>query len=178
MGIHVLNAPYLKRVFRGIIIMILENWNTRVLLASDLACSIEFTSFCMLAYNYWRFGVAFLWVIFPIWGCPHFFLIFCFHVSWKVSALWVKKTQKSAKKSQQNAQYLWVDYVYSSTISIFAKECNLDEEFLEVGSSLDWGVLTFNENERICSEHVNSDITFMNALSLFLVFARPWLLFR
>lgn len=71
-----------------------------------------------------------------------------------------KKSHKSAKKSQKNAQSLWMDSVYSSTISIFVRDGNLDGAFLEVVSSSDWGVLTPSDNVRICSEYDNYIILF------------------
>lgn len=57
------------------------------------------------------------------------------------------------KKSQKTTQSSWVDLVYSSTIYVFARDGNLDGEFLNVCPSLDRGVLTPNEDERICNEY-------------------------
>lgn len=60
-----------------------------------------------------------------------------------------KKAQKSANKSKKNAPSSWVDSVYFSTISIFAKNGSNDGEFLEVAPYLTWGSLTPTKDEII-----------------------------
>lgn len=42
-----------------------------------------------------------------------------------------------SQKSKEDARALWVDFVYSSTVFIFAQEGNLDGAFLYVGLSSD-----------------------------------------
>lgn len=58
-----------------------------------------------------------------------------------------------SQKLKEHVCASWADLVYSSTISIFAREGNLDGTFLNVGPSLDWGVLTPGENERVYNEY-------------------------
>lgn len=56
------------------------------------------------------------------------------------------------QKSKYDICTSWEDFVYSSTISIFAREGSLDGSFLDVGPSSGLGVLTPDKHERICSE--------------------------
>lgn len=46
-----------------------------------------------------------------------------------------------SQKSKEDVRTLWVDFIYSSTISIFSIEGNLDVAILDVGPSSDWGVM-------------------------------------
>lgn len=68
-----------------------------------------------------------------------------------------------------------MDFVYSSSVSILSWESNIDGEFIEVGMSLDWGVLTLGENERICNEY--GDYVFPFYECIFLILGL-WLLFN
>lgn len=52
------------------------------------------------------------------------------------------------------------DSVYSSIVSIFAREGSHNGAFLDVGPYSDLGVLILGENERIWSEYGNCAIPF------------------
>lgn len=76
-----------------------------------------------------------------------FLLIFHFYVFGK------NNIHQNSQKLQKNARSSWVDFVYTSVVSFFAREGNLDETFLDVGPFMNWGVLAPSKNERICSEY-------------------------
>lgn len=71
-----------------------------------------------------------------------------------------KKIIEECKKTQKTTQSSWVELVYSSIISIFFIDDNLDGAFLDVGPSSDSDVLTPNKNERMCSEYGDYVIPF------------------
>lgn len=69
-----------------------------------------------------------------------------------------------SEKSKKGVCASWKDSVYSSSVSVFAREGNLDGAFLEVVPYLDWGALTFDENERICNEYGDYAIPFYECI--------------
>lgn len=62
----------------------------------------------------------------------------------------------------------WVYLVILGLACTFACESSLDRAFLDVGSSLDWGVLTLNEDKNIYSEYEGCTISFYECTFLFL----------
>lgn len=72
-------------------------------------------------------------------------------------------------KSKEDVCTSLEDVVYSSNVSIFAREGNLNGVFLDYGPSSNWVILTPDANERIYSEYTDCDIPFMSALSRYWV---------
>ena len=71
-----------------------------------------------------------------------------------------------------------MDPVYSSTVSFFFIDGNIDGVFLEIGPSYDWGVLTSDENEKLCSEYGNCTIPFYECIFSILGFFLPFIAFE
>lgn len=66
-----------------------------------------------------------------------------------------KKTCKSAYKPQKNVRSSWVDFVYFSTILIFAKNGSLVGVFLDVNPLYDCGSLTPYKDKRVYINYVD-----------------------
>lgn len=79
-----------------------------------------------------------------------------------------------SQKSKEEVCVSRADPTYSLVVSIFSRKGSLDGPFLIVGPSLDWGVLTPGEIERIYSEYDDCVIPFYQCifsnLSLLLLF--------
>lgn len=65
--------------------------------------------------------------------------------------------------SQKSKEYVfasWVHPVIATTTYTFAQEGSLDRDFLDLGHSLDRGVLTSKKDKRIYSEYGECTIPF------------------
>lgn len=119
---------------------------------------------------------------FPLSYFPILVFIFLLDISfpyiWKFSVLWVKKSHKSAQKSQKNAPSSWVDFVYYSIIYVFLRNGILDGAFLKVILSSYWGVLTSTEDEIICIKYGDCFIPFYECTFSVLVLQLPFTTFE
>lgn len=60
---------------------------------------------------------------------------------------------ESISKSQKDTQSSWMDSVYSSTTSVFAKHGGLDGVSTKVGLSFDLGIRILSYDERVCDKY-------------------------
>lgn len=79
-----------------------------------------------------------------------------------------------SQKSKEDVHVSWEDPIYSSNAFIFASGGCLDGVFLDVGPSLDRGVLSPGENERIYRENGDCAIPFYECIFLILGFRLPF----
>lgn len=69
-----------------------------------------------------------------------------------------EKSRKMVKGNHKNATYPWESSIYSSIVSIFAKEGHMDKDFLEMVKHLHWASTIHTEDDRICSEYIGHTI--------------------
>lgn len=89
----------------------------------------------------------------PLLLCHMFFRNILFFVVGRSSVV-------TSQNSKEDVFASWVDHVISTIVSTFAREGSLDRAFLDVYPSLDWGVLTSEEDIMICSEYDGCVIPF------------------
>lgn len=64
-----------------------------------------------------------------------------------------QRSQNVINKPQEDTQLSWMDLVYSSITSVFAKPGSLDDVFIQVGLSSDWGIMMPSYDERIYDKY-------------------------
>lgn len=64
-----------------------------------------------------------------------------------------QKSQNGINKPQEDTQLSRMDLVYSSTTSVFTKPGSLDDLFIQVGFSSDWGIMILSYGERIYDKY-------------------------
>lgn len=94
------------------------------------------------------------------------------------SVLWVKKIKEECSQIPEECP------IFLDGLCLFFHRffllgmVILMEHFIEVGSSSDWGFLTPNGNERICSEYCDCTILFYECIFLVLVICPPFTTFE
>lgn len=86
------------------------------------------------------------------WGFT--FLLFVICISTRYGFLWSNEVVPfKSQKSMKDDFVSWVDLAISITTYIFAREGSLENAFLNMGPSSDWGVLVLEEGKIICNEY-------------------------
>lgn len=80
--------------------------------------------------------------------------------------------------SQKDTPLSLVDLIHSSTISAFAKAGGLDDTFIEVGTFLDWKILSPSKDERVCDKHDIHVIPFYVCVFSTMGFHLPLVVFK